>query len=66
MFTQILIYTFFFAAGVLALLALLRAFSARDVPDVTRFHTLLTDLALALMLVGFGQVLRLLFAILQG
>ena len=37
MFTQILIYTFFFAAGVLALLALLRAFSARDVPDVTRF-----------------------------
>ena len=66
MFTQILIYAFFFAAGVLALFAVFRAFAAKEVADVSRFHTLLTDFALVLMLVGFGQILRLLLAIWQA
>lgn len=66
MFTQALIYAFFFAAGVLALFAVFRVASERSGSDVQRFHRLLVDLALALALVGIGQILRLLLAILSA
>ncbi|HEY8359594.1 MAG TPA: hypothetical protein VIL30_19255 [Ramlibacter sp.] len=65
MFTQILVYVFFFAAGVLALFAVFRLVTARDSADFARFHTFLTDCALVLVLVGFGQILRLLTALFQ-
>jgi hypothetical protein len=44
----------------LGTLAALRAATAHDVPDMTRFDTLLSGAAFVLILIGFGQVLRLL------
>ncbi len=66
MLTELLAYAFFAAGVVMAIFALLSAFRGANRSWVRGSQAFALNLVLALLLVGFGQLLRLLLAILQA